>query len=108
MYSQQNVGIGDDYVTAHRLDRRLAVIDRFYLTNVTNRAFNDYFGNTSYGCLTEFVHPDDKEKLIELIDSFDGSPVGKCFLFRDYKGEYRQNLIKLFHLRIMMLCVILI
>lgn len=49
MYSQQNVGIGDDYVTAHRLDRRLAVIDRFYLTNVTNRAFNDYFGNTSYG-----------------------------------------------------------
>ena len=44
MYSQQNVGIGDDYVTAHRLDRRLAVIDRFYLTNVTNRAFNDYFG----------------------------------------------------------------
>ena len=95
MYSQQNVGIGDDYVTAHRLDRRLAVIDRFYLTNVTNRAFNDYFGNTSYGCLTEFVHPDDKEKLIELIDSFDGSPVGKCFLFRDYKGEYRQNLIKL-------------
>ena len=95
MYSQQNVGIGEDYVTAHRLDRRLAVIDRFYLTNVTNRAFNDYFGNTSYGCLTEFVHPDDKEKLIELIDSFDGSPVGKCFLFRDYKGEYRQNLIKL-------------
>ena len=95
MYSQQNVGIGDDYVTAHRLDRRLAVIDRFYLTNVTNRAFNDYFGNTSYGCLTEFVHPDDKEKLIELIDSFDGSPVGKCFLFRDYKGEYRQNIIKL-------------
>lgn len=95
MYSQQNVGIGDDYVTAHRLDRRLAVIDRFYLTNITNRAFNDYFGNTSYGCLTEFVHPDDKEKLIELIDSFDGSPVGKCFLFRDYKGEYRQNLIKL-------------
>ena len=82
-------------MTAHRLDRRLAVIDRFYLTNVTNRAFNDYFGNTSYGCLTEFVHPDDKEKLIELIDSFDGSPVGKCFLFRDYKGEYRQNLIKL-------------
>ena len=62
MYSQQNVGIGDDYVTAHRLDRRLAVIDRFYLTNVTNRAFNDYFGNTSYGCLTEFVHPDDKER----------------------------------------------
>ena len=41
------------------------------------------------------LHPDDKEKLIELIDSFDGSPVGKCFLFRDYKGEYRQNLIKL-------------
>ena len=21
--------------------------------------------------------------------------MGKCFLFRDYKGEYRQNLIKL-------------
>ena len=34
MYSQQNVGIGDDYVTAHRLDRRLAVIDRFYLDGV--------------------------------------------------------------------------
>ena len=94
MYSQQNVGIGDDYVTAHRLDRRLAVIDRFYLTNVTNRAFNDYFGNASYGCLTEFVHPDDKEKLIELIDSFDGST--------------DRILLSFCHLRIMMLCVILI
>lgn len=108
MYSQQNVGIGDDYVTAHRLDRRLAVIDRFYLTNVTNRAFNDYFGNTSYGCLTEFVHPDDKEKLIELIDSFDGSPVGKCFYSGTIRGSTDRILLSFCHLRIMMLCVILI
>ena len=96
MYSQQNVGIGDDYVTAHRLDRRLAVIDRFYLTNVTNRAFNDYFGNTSYGCLTEFVHPDDKEKLIELI--YSGT----------IRGSTDRILLSFCHLRIMMLCVILI
>ena len=48
MYSQQNVGIGDDYVTAHRLLPPACGHRHFYLTNVTNRAFNDYFGNTSY------------------------------------------------------------
>ena len=104
MYSQQNVGIGDDYVTAHRLDRRLAVIDRFYLTNVTNRAFNDYFGNTSYGCLTEFVHPDDKEKLIELIEVL----WVNAFYSGTIRGSTDRILLSFCHLRIMMLCVILI
>lgn len=95
MRSQQDVESQDNYISVHRLDRRLAVIDRFYLTNVTNRAFNDYFGNTTYGCITEFVHPDDKEQLINFIESFNGVETGKCFLFRNNKGEYRQNLIKL-------------
>ena len=45
MHSQQNVGIGDDYVTAHRLNRRLGGHRQIlsYFFNVTNRAFNDYF-----------------------------------------------------------------
>ena len=91
MYSQQNVGIGDDYVTAHRLDRRLAVIDRFYLTNVTNRAFNDYFGNASYGCLSEFMHPEKN-----------------AFYSGTISGSTDRILLSFCHLRIMMLCVILI
>lgn len=52
MHSQQDAAFNDSYIAAHRLDRRKAVIDRFYLTSVTNRAFNEYFGNVTYGCLT--------------------------------------------------------
>ena len=53
MHSQQDAAFNDSYIAAHRFDRRKAVIDRFYLTSVTNRAFNEYFGNVTYGCLTE-------------------------------------------------------
>ena len=72
MHSQQDAAFNDSYIAAHRLDRRKAVIDRFYLTSVTNRAFNEYFGNVTYGCLTEFVNPGEKESFIEFIDGFDG------------------------------------
>ena len=95
MHSQQNVGFNDSYMAAHRFDRRMAVIDRFYLTSVTNRAFNDYFGNATYGCITEFVNPDEKESFIEFIDGFSGEEIEKCFLLKNSDGEYRLNLVKL-------------
>lgn len=95
MHSQQNVGFNESYMAAHRFDRRLAVIDRFYLTSVTNRAFNDYFGNATYGCITEFVNPDEKESFIEFIDGFSGEEIEKCFLLKNSDGEYRLNLVKL-------------
>lgn len=95
MHSQQNVGFNDSYMAAHRFDRRMAVIDRFYLTSVTNRAFNDYFGNDTYGCITEFVNPDEKESFIEFIDGFSGEETEKCFLLKNSDGEYRLNLVKL-------------
>lgn len=95
MHSQQNVGFNDSYMAAHRFDRRMAVIDRFYLTSVTNRAFNDYFGNATYGCITEFVNPDEKESFIEFIDGFSGEETEKCFLLKNSDGEYRLNLVKL-------------
>ena len=95
MHSQQNVGFNDSYMAAHRFDRRLAVIDRFYLTSVTNGAFNDYFGNATYGCITEFVNPDEKESFIEFIDGFSGEEIEKCFLLKNSDGEYRLNLVKL-------------
>lgn len=95
MHSQQNVRFNDSYMAAHRFDRRMAVIDRFYLTSVTNRAFNDYFGNATYGCITEFVNPDEKESFIEFIDGFSGEETEKCFLLKNSDGEYRLNLVKL-------------
>lgn len=95
MHSQQNVGFNDSYMAAHRFDRRMAVIDRFYLTSVANRAFNDYFGNATYGCITEFVNPDEKESFIEFIDGFSGEETEKCFLLKNSDGEYRLNLVKL-------------
>lgn len=95
MHSQQNVGFNDSYMAAHRFDRRMAVIDRFYLTSITNRAFNDYFGNATYGCITEFVNPDEKESFIEFIDGFSGEETEKCFLLKNSDGEYRLNLVKL-------------
>ena len=95
MHSQQDAAFNDSYIAAHRLDRRKAVIDRFYLTSVTNRAFNEYFGNVTYGCLTEFVNPGEKESFIEFIDGFDGVETEKCFSFKNGNGEYRLNLIKL-------------
>lgn len=51
MHSQQNVGFNESYMAAHRFDRRLAVIDRFYLTSVTNRALMIILGMLRMGVL---------------------------------------------------------
>lgn len=63
MHSQQNVGFNDSYMAAHRFDRRMAVIDRFYLTSVTNRAFNDYLGMLRMDVLLSLLIPTKKKVL---------------------------------------------
>ena len=99
MHSQQDAAFNDSYIAAHRLDRRKAVIDRFYLTSVTNRAFNEYFGNVTYGCLTEFVNPGEKESFIEFIDGFD---------LRMAMVSTGLTLLSLLLLKVILYCVILI
>lgn len=85
----------DKFNTSNRLIRRLAVIDRFGLTSVTNKAFNEYFQKAVYGSLTDFVYPDEKRILIEFIDAFKGEPISRVFRFKNAKGVYRQNLLRL-------------
>lgn len=95
MFPEESLKSKDKYVDAHRLDRRQAVMDKFYLTSVTNKAFSDYFGKMTFGAITEFVHPDDKDDLCLFIDTFDGSPKSECFRFKNADGEYRQNLLRI-------------
>ena len=67
MSTTESGKVDKDWSLIHRMDRRLASIDKYYLTHVSNKAFSDYFENGSYGCLTEFIRPDERDRLTEFI-----------------------------------------
>ncbi|MGN0317558.1 MAG: GGDEF domain-containing protein [Lachnospira sp.] len=79
----------------NRAERRMASIDQFYLVNVSNKPFNDYFAGPAVVCLTEVVHPDDKAELTAFVDSYDGGYVSRIFRFLAKDGNYHYNLLKL-------------
>ncbi|MDD5827843.1 MAG: GGDEF domain-containing protein [Lachnospira sp.] len=95
MSTTESGKVDKDWSLIHRMDRRLASIDKYYLTHVSNKAFSDYFENGSYGCLTEFIRPDERDRLTEFIDTFDGTYKSEVFWFKNYKGEYRLNILRL-------------
>ena len=38
----------DNYEISNRLNRRIATIDEYYITVVTNKPFSEYFGDTIF------------------------------------------------------------
>lgn len=79
----------------NRAERRIASIDQFYLVDVSNKSFNDYFAGTSVVCLTEVVHPDDKERMTAFLDSYQSGCVSSIFRFLNKDNVYHYNLLKI-------------
>lgn len=77
----------------NRLNRRIATINEYYQTIVTNIPFNEYFGNKGLFSLTEFVAPDEKNKLMDFIDSYNGKEIKSIFRFKDPSNNLRLNLL---------------
>lgn len=76
-------------------EKKKATIDETFMANVTNRAFSTYFGDMRVA-LDEYVHPDDKNRLVEFIMSYTGHGILKeVFRFRCITGEYRYNMVTL-------------
>ncbi|SDM51274.1 GGDEF domain-containing protein [Lachnospira pectinoschiza] len=86
----------DDFERSNRLNRRIATIDAYYLAIVANKPFTEYFGDTRFSNLTEFVAEEEKINLMDFIDSYEGKELKGIFHFRNHKGEMRLNLITLF------------
>ena len=87
--------LNESFEVVNKMNRRLASIDKYYLITVSNKPFNEYFGETSFGCLTEAVAPEDKERLMNFIDSFNGVEKSDFFRFRNYKNELKMNHFKI-------------
>ena len=83
----------DNYEISNRLNRRIATIDEYYITVVANKPFNEYFGDTIFTNITEFVADDEKMNLMDFIDSYKGKELKGIFHFRNYKGEMRLNML---------------
>ncbi len=84
------------YISQNRLEKRIAAINKEYLAFVSNRAFSDYFEYTRFIKLTEFVHPDEVERLRSLCETFKGEEISGIFRFRFKNGTYRYNKLRMY------------
>ncbi|MDD3239532.1 MAG: sensor domain-containing diguanylate cyclase [Lachnospira sp.] len=86
---------GDNGESVRFLDRRMAALDKNHIAFVTNKAFTDYFGTSRCDHITGYVHPDEREQLEQLLDSYHGEKESGIFRFMNASGQYRYNLIVL-------------
>lgn len=80
----------ESFELSHKMNRRLASIDKYYMMSVSTKAFNEYFGSHTFGSILEAVLPEDKARLAAFIESFDGTP--KSDFFRFYNSELEGKL----------------
>ena len=80
------------YEIIHKMSRRVASVDKYCVVSVSNKAFEEYFGHI-VDTLLEVVAPQDKERLINFIDNYDGTTKSGMFKFINARGEERLSLI---------------
>lgn len=78
------------YEIIHKMSRRVASVDKYCVVSVSNKAFEEYFGHI-VDTLLEVVAPQDKERLINFIDNYDGTAKSGMFKFINARGEERYN-----------------
>ena len=77
--------------SSHRqLNPLLLQIHTQCVVSVSNKAFEEYFGHI-VDTLLEVVAPQDKERLINFIDNYDGTAKSGMFKFINARGEERYN-----------------
>lgn len=77
------------------LDKRMAAVNKEHIALVANKAFSDYFGDLRCDNIIGYVHPDEKDKLIEFFDSYTGEKKSGIFRFINASGQYHYNLLML-------------
>lgn len=77
------------------LEKRMAALDKNHVAFVTNKAFTDYLGTANCYNIIEFVHPEEKDMLLEFLETYDGEIKSGIFRFINASGEYRFNLVVL-------------
>ena len=74
----------------HKMSRRIASVDKYCVVSVSNKAFEEYFGHI-VDTLLEVIAPQDKERLIDFIENYDGTAKSGMFKFINAQGEERYN-----------------
>ena len=80
----------EKFEIVHKMSRRIASVDKYCVVSVSNKAFEEYFGRI-VDTLLEVVAPQDKERLIDFIDNYDGTAKSGMFKFINAQGEERYN-----------------
>ena len=77
----------EKFEIVHKMSRRIASVDKYCVISVANKAFEEYFGET----LIEVVAPQDKERLMDFIEKYDGTAKSGMFKFINAQGIERYN-----------------
>lgn len=84
------VTANEKFEIAHKMSRRIASVDKYCVISVSNKAFEKYFGHI-IGTLLEVVVPQDKERLMNFIEDYDGVAKSGMFRFINAQGKERYN-----------------
>lgn len=86
----EEIMTNEKYEVVHKMNRRIASIDKYCVISVANKAFEEYFGGI-IDTIVSVVYAEDKEALIKFIDSYDGTAKIGMFRFIDGQGRVRYN-----------------
>lgn len=98
MYDEK-VTTSEKFEIDHKMDRRIASVDKNGVVSVANKAFEEYFGGIIIGTLLEVVAPEDKERLADFIGNYDGTAKSGMFRFVNGEGAVRYNHVYLYERR---------
>ena len=74
----------EKFEIVHKMSRRIASVDKYCVVSVCNKAFEEYFGHI-VDTLLEVVAPQDKERLMNFIDNYDGTAKSGMLMHRERK-----------------------
>lgn len=70
----------EKFEIVHKMSRRIASVDKYCVISVANKAFEEYFGEIKE-TLIEVVAPQDKERLMDFIEKYDGTDMREKRVF---------------------------
>ena len=70
--SDNYIAASEKFEIVHKMSRRIASVDKYCVISVANKAFEEYFGEIKE-TLIEVVAPQDKERLMDFIEKYDGT-----------------------------------
>ena len=77
--SDNYIAASEKFEIVHKMSRRIASVDKYCVISVANKAFEEYFGEIKE-TLIEVVAPQDKERLMDFIEKYDGTAKNRIFV----------------------------